>query len=141
MMLMLTESTLFFLNLMSNFRTKSKLSLAGHIKGWASDVAPDSTDRSASTTSKSRTVASVLSLAHGPPSSVALSATTVSTSSHGLHKITLVPATIAETTQPLTVSLGDKLLDDSGEHLDTVLPKPSAIKVRDRLLNKYLILT
>jgi hypothetical protein len=37
-MLLLSESTLFFLNLMAEFRSTVKSSYSGHIKAWASDV-------------------------------------------------------------------------------------------------------
>ncbi|KAG1724327.1 uncharacterized protein EDB91DRAFT_1255294 [Suillus paluster] len=117
----------------STLTTNSKFSLAGCIKGWASNIVPDSTDWPMSSASKSHTVASALSLAHGPPSSTlsgsgAMSVSGVTTSS--LHKI---PPVTANTTEALVGGFGDELLGDSEEHLDAILSKPSAIKIADTL--------
>lgn len=46
---MLTESTLFFVNLTSNFRTNAKFAVAGRIKGWVTNI-PGSAGQASSTT-------------------------------------------------------------------------------------------
>ncbi|KAG2336374.1 hypothetical protein BDR05DRAFT_1005942 [Suillus weaverae] len=109
--------------------TNSKFSLAGHIKGWASDVIPDAERSKVSSASKSRTAASAFSLAHGPPSSAlsstqATSVSGVTTKSSGQPKGS---STLATTNIPvpevLVGGFADDTLDDSQEHLETIASK------------------
>ncbi|KAG2068100.1 hypothetical protein BDR04DRAFT_1158332 [Suillus decipiens] len=123
-MLMLTESTLFFVNLTSKFKlTNSKFSLAGHVNGWVSNVAPDERSK-ASSTSKSHTAASLFSLAHGPPSTQVTSVSGVNTKSSHQPKVS---STLATTNKPvpevLVGGFADDTLDDSQEHLEIIASK------------------
>ncbi|KAG1727945.1 uncharacterized protein EDB91DRAFT_1253683 [Suillus paluster] len=126
-MLMLTESTLFFLNLTSKFRTNPKFSLTGHINGWVSDISPDATELSkTSSASKSHTTASALSLAHGPPSSALSSSRATSvlsvTTKSSKFKAPPAPANASDTPEALVGGFDDEL-DDSQEHLDAFIQK------------------
>ncbi|KAG2106251.1 uncharacterized protein F5147DRAFT_775062 [Suillus discolor] len=129
MMLMLTKSTLLFLNLTSNFRTKSKFSLGRCIQGWVKDVSPDRSDIVSSAPKPPHTTVTGLSLVHGPPTAVFLSGShpmsaTIVTTSSGQHKIP--PQVVANSSQALIGGFGDELFD-SEDRLD-ILPKPSALK-------------
>ncbi|KAG1729897.1 hypothetical protein EDB19DRAFT_1913139 [Suillus lakei] len=108
--------------------TNSKFSLAGCIKGWASDIAPDAERSKASSTSKSRTTASIFSLAHGPPSSTlsstqASSVSGVTTKSSGPPKVSSTPATNTPAPEVLVGSFANDTLDDFQEHLETITSK------------------
>ncbi|KAG2029603.1 hypothetical protein BDR03DRAFT_987648 [Suillus americanus] len=109
--------------------TNSKFSLAGRIKGWASDVIPDPAVQPKSlSASRSCTTTSALSLAHGPPSSALSSshATSVSgktTKSCGQYEATHALENAPNTPEVLVGAFGDKTLDDSQERLDAIVSK------------------
>lgn len=127
MMLMLTESTLFFLNLTSKFRTNPKFSLIKCVDGWISDVSPDATELSkTSSASKTHTTTSALSLAHGPPSSALSSscATSVLSVTTKSSKFQAPPALANASDAPKALVGGfDDESDDSQEHLDAFIQK------------------
>ncbi|KAG1878455.1 hypothetical protein C8R48DRAFT_768014 [Suillus tomentosus] len=132
MMLMLTESTLLFLNLTSNFRTKSKFSLGRRIQGWVKDVSPDQSDIVSSAPKPPHTAVTGLTLVHEPSTTVFLSGShptsaTIVTTSSGQHKIP--PQVVANSSQALVGGFGDELFDS--EDRSDILPKPSALKIID----------
>ncbi|KAG1837254.1 hypothetical protein F4604DRAFT_1692382 [Suillus subluteus] len=103
--------------------TNSKFSLAGHVNGWVSDVAPDERSK-ASSASKSCTATSLFSLAHGPPSTQVTSVSGVNTESSRQLKVS---STLATTNKPvpevLVGGFADDTLDDSQERLETITSK------------------
>ncbi|KAG1876244.1 hypothetical protein F4604DRAFT_1924530 [Suillus subluteus] len=108
--------------------TNLKFSLAGHIKGWASNITPDEKSKVLST-SKSHTITSALSLAYEPPNSILSSAqaTLVSgatTKSHQAPKASLAPP-VPDTH---VGSFGDDTLNDSQEQLDVIVSKTKGKK-------------
>lgn len=138
---MLTESTLFFVNLTSKFRSaNSKFSLAGRVNGWVSDVAPDERSK-ASSASKSRTAASSFSLAHGPPSTQVTSVSDVNTKSSRQPKVS---STLATTNKPvpevLVGGFADDTLDDSQERLETIASKTKEKKSFIKVRSGYVVL-
>lgn len=144
-MLMLTESTLFFLNLTSKSRTNPKISLGGRIKGWASSIPKRTAENSqGSNTSdfRSHTTASALSLAHGPPSSILSSAQATSVSGVSNKSCQEPKASLAPPVREAFVGTfsDDGLDDDSQERLDAIISKTkgkkSILKVRGGSTNK-----
>jgi hypothetical protein len=127
-MLMLTDSTLFFLNLTSKSRTNPKISLTGHIKGWASSSPKHTAENlQGSNTSnfQSHTTTSTLSLAHRPPSSNLSSAqaTLVSGISNKSCQEPKAPLALP-VCKALVGTLSNYSLDyDSQEHLDAIISK------------------
>jgi hypothetical protein len=125
-MLMLTESALFFLNLTSKSRTNPKISLTGHIKGWASSIPKHTAENlQGSNTSnfQSHTTASALSLAHGPPSSNLFSAQATSVSAVSNKSCQEPKASLGLPVREAHVGTfsNDGLDDDSQERLDTII--------------------
>lgn len=140
-MLMLTESTLFFVNLTSKFRsTNLKFSLAGRVNGWVSDVTPDERSK-ASSASKSCTTASPFSLAHGPPSTQVTSVSGVNTKSSRQPKVS---SNLATTNKPvpevLVGGFADDTLDDSQERLETIASKTKEKKSFIKVRRAYVVL-
>ncbi|KAG1849691.1 hypothetical protein DFJ58DRAFT_729475 [Suillus subalutaceus] len=101
--------------------TNSKFSLAGCVNGWVSNVAPDERSK-ASSASKSRTTASLFSLAHGPPSTQVTSVSDVNTKSSRQHNSPTL-ATNKPVPEALVGGSADDTLDDSQERLETIASK------------------
>ncbi|KAG1897369.1 uncharacterized protein F5891DRAFT_982751 [Suillus fuscotomentosus] len=108
-------------------KTNPKFSLIKRIDGWISDVSPDATELSkTSSTSKICTTASALSLAHGPPSSALSSSCATSvlgiTTKSSKSK---APPALANASDALKALVGgfDDESDDSQERLDAFIQK------------------
>ncbi|KAG1807564.1 hypothetical protein EV424DRAFT_1543854 [Suillus variegatus] len=111
----------------STAMTNPKFSLIKCVDGWISDVSPDATELSkTSSTSKTHTTTSALSLAHGPPSSALSSscATSVLSVTTKSSKFQAPPALANASDAPKALVGGfDDESDDSQEHLDAFIQK------------------
>ncbi|KAG1888936.1 uncharacterized protein F5891DRAFT_987708 [Suillus fuscotomentosus] len=111
----------------STATTNSKFSLIKRVDGWISDISPDTTELlKTSSASKTRTTASALSLAHGPPSSALSSscATSVLAITTKSSKSKAPPALANASDAPKAlVGRFDDESDDSQERLDAFIQK------------------
>ncbi|KAG2098387.1 uncharacterized protein F5147DRAFT_777628 [Suillus discolor] len=111
----------------STATTNPKFSLIKRVDGWISDISPDATELlKTSSASKTRTTASALSLAHGPPSSALSSscATSVLAITTKSSKSKAPPALANASDAPKALVGGfDDESDDSQERLDAFIQK------------------
>lgn len=117
-MLLLSESTLFFLNLTAEFRSAVKSSYPERIKAWASDVVP-SLSSCLSKNGGSRRLISV-SKASVPPSTIFSHSATTATSNMTSVSSKAIPAKGSDVSaipiSDLVRGFGDEDIDDSYEH-------------------------
>ncbi|KAG2099904.1 uncharacterized protein F5147DRAFT_655738 [Suillus discolor] len=111
----------------STVTTNPKFSLIKRVDGWISDISPDATELlKTSSASKTRTTASALSLAHGPPSSALSSSCATSvlaiTTKSSKSKAPPALANASDTPKALVGGFDDES-DDSQERLDAFIQK------------------
>ncbi|KAG1904328.1 uncharacterized protein F5891DRAFT_977190 [Suillus fuscotomentosus] len=111
----------------STATTNPKFSLIKRVDGWISDISPDTTELlKTSSASKTRTTASALSLAHGPPSSALSSSCATSglaiTTKSSKSKAPPALANASDAPKALVGRFDDES-DDSQECLDAFIQK------------------